>query len=376
MGKKIISKFLMERSGRFQITPLEVWCLDGRIMEINESHNVDADCDEVIIPAFFNIHSHLGESIFRDINGNDWTIAKYLEYTEKYNAGLTKEQKIASWLESARYSAEEMYSKGIIGFCAARSSGIALEYNLLTMSGYPIMNSRKLADYKKAGIAGFRLFLEENQSDTSMIGVFLHSVYANDRESLLLARKCMDMGAEFVSVHVSEDLFTTELEKRTHNMSAVALLDKYGLLSEKAILVHCGYCSAEDLMMVKNSGAVISVCPISNKFLNTNMIDLYKLEDLGIPWCLSTDGLGTGKTFSLLEQVQCARKEYPDIPLEKYWKSITSVPGRLFRNNLFTGNIEVGTRSTFIKTEYKGTNVNELMKKLIEGKIGYKPIRV
>ncbi|MDE7018333.1 MAG: amidohydrolase family protein, partial [Lachnospiraceae bacterium] len=205
---------------------------------------------------------------------------------------------------------------------------------------------------------------------------FLHSVYANDAESFMLARECMDMGAEFVSVHVSEDLFTAELEKMTHNMSAVALLDKYGLLSEKTILVHCGYCSDEDLMMVKNSGAVISVCPVSNKFLNTRMIDLYKLEDLGIPWCLSTDGLGTGRTFSLLAQVKCARKEYPDISLEKYWTSITSVPGRFFRNYLYTGNLEIGTRSTFIKTEYKGADANELIEGLVEGKIGYKTIKV
>lgn len=372
----MVSSFLTVGPGGFQITPLDVWCLDGTIVDINKKQNTEDICDGVIIPAFFNIHSHLGESIFRTIDGNDWTITKYLEYTEKHNAGLTQEQRTASWLESARYSAQEMCLKGTVGFCAARSSSIALEYDLLTMSGYPIMNSRKLADYKKAGVTGFRSFLDENKSNTSMIGIFLHSVYANDAESFMLARECMDMGAEFVSVHVSEDLFTAELEKVTHNMSAVALLDKYGLLSEKTILVHCGYCSDEDLMMVKNSGAVISVCPVSNKFLNTRMIDLYKLEDLGIPWCLSTDGLGTGRTFSLLAQVKCARKEYPDISLEKYWTSITSVPGRFFRNYLYTGNLEIGTRSTFIKTEYKGADANELIEGLVEGKIGYKTIKV
>lgn len=165
---RIGSSFLTVGPGGFQITPLDVWCLDGTTVDINKRQNMDDICDGVIIPAFFNIHSHLGESIFRDIDGNDWTITKYLEYTEKHNAGLTQEQRTASWLESARYSAQEMCLKGTVGFCAARSSSIALEYDLLTMSGYPIMNSRKLADYKKAGVTGFRSFLDENKSNTNI----------------------------------------------------------------------------------------------------------------------------------------------------------------------------------------------------------------
>lgn len=373
---KIDANFLIRKQDDLQIVPLEVYCLDGRIIEIHRKQNKNDICDGVIIPAFFNMHSHLGESVFCDIDGNDWTITKYLEYTEKYNAGLTQEQKASSWIESAKYSVEEMYLQGTVGFCAARSSSIASEYDMLTMSGYPIMNSRKLADFKKAGAAGFRSFWDENKSNTSMIGIFLHSVYANDAESFVLARKCLDMGAEFITVHVSEDEVTTELEKQTHNMSAITLLKQYGLLSEKTILVHCGCCSDEDLMLVKKSGAAITVCPISNKFLNAKMIDVRKLEAMDIPWCISTDGLGTGRSFSLLDQIECIRNEYPDISWCKYWSRITSVPGSLFQNNLYTGDIEVGTKSTFLRTEYNGTDVHELIEGLVEGKIGFKPMKV
>lgn len=374
--RKIFAKCLIEKQDGFQIVPLKICCLDGKITEVSIDQNADDISAGVIIPSFFNMHSHLGESIFRSIDGNDWSVAKYLEYTEKHNAGLTKEQKNTSWIESARYSAEEMFSQGTLGFCAARASVIAEEYDMLTMSGYPIMNSSKLIDYKKAGVLGFQSYLEENKTNTNRIGIFLHSVYANDEASLELACKCMDMGAEFITVHISEDLITTALEKQTYNMSAVSLLDKYGLLSEKTILVHCGYCSDEDLARIKKSGAAISVCPISNKFLNTKMADLNKLEALEIPWCISTDGLGTGRTFSLLKQVKCAHNEYPDISLERYWKSITRMPGIIFRNDLYTGNIELGTKSTFLKTQYNGTDVNELIEGLVEGNIGVKPIKV
>ena len=373
--KRITSKFLVEVSNKLHIEPLSVICLNSRVVDVYENHDLDRT-GRVIVPAFFNMHSHLGESIFKDIEGYDWSVAKYLEYTEKYHAELTKEEKDCSWLQSARYSAKEMYFQGTLGFCAARSSYIAREYEMLYMSGYPIMNSCKLTDYKKEGVRGFNSYKNTNKSETGKIGVFLHSVYLNDIASFELARKCMNIGAEFITVHVSEDKFTTGLEKQAYNISAISLLDNYGLLSEKTILVHCGWCSDKDLQLIKERGAVICVCPISNMFLNTKMANLYKLEEMGIPWCVATDGLGTGRTFSLLDQIRYARREYPDISLEKYWSSITSVPGVFFRNILYTGKIEINTSSVFLVTDYIGNDVNELIEGLTERTIRFRPIRV
>lgn len=374
--KSIVSKCLIENQGAFRIALVELKCVDGRVSEIKEVSYADNSCKGVLIPAFFNMHSHLGESTFRNINGTDWTISKYLEYTERYNESLSKEQKASSWIESANFSAKEMRCKGTIGFCAARSVEIANTFDMLTLSGYPIMNSKKLASYKNAGINGFKEYWSKNKSDRNKIGVFLHSVYANDIESFELAQECIDIGAEFITVHISEDEETTKFEKSVHGMSAIELLDKYGLLTEKTILVHGGCCSENELSIVKKRGSVISVCPISNSFLNTKMIDLDMLEKMGIPWCISTDGLGTGRTFSLIEQAKVAKDLYSGISAKKYWESITRVPGRFFNNPLYTGNIEVGVQSIFLRTEYDGNDANELIENIMRGKIGYKTIEV
>lgn len=372
----IISKCLIEDQGNFRIALVEMECVEGRVSKIKITSNVDNSCRGVLLPSFFNIHSHLGESIFRDIEGNDWTISKYLEYTEKYNERLSKEKKASLWIESARFSAREMRIQGTVGFCAARSAEIADEYNMLTMSGYPIMNSNKLASYKEAGIDGFKEYMDKNKSVKNSIGVFLHSVYANDVASLILAQECINMGAEFITVHISEDEETANLEKSVHGVSAVELLDEYGLLSEKSILVHGGYCSKSDLNIVKKRKAIMSICPISNVFLNTKMIDLELLEELGIPWCIASDGLGTGKTFSLIEQARVAKKNYSSISTEKLWRSITRAPGKVFDNALYTGNIEVGAKSVFLNAEYDGDDVDELLEGIMNGKIGYKTIEV
>ncbi len=100
------------------------------------------------------------------------------------------------------------------------------------------------------------------------------------------------------------------------------------------------------------------------------------LESLGIPWCIATDGLGTGRTFSLLEQVKVAKNIFPQISLKKYWYSISRIPGIIFGNSLYTGNIEVGNCNALVKTDYEGNDVDEMFEKLIEGKIGITPIKV
>lgn len=120
----------------------------------------------------------------------------------------------------------------------------------------------------------------------------------------------------------------------------------------------------------------MAICPISNAFLNTKMIDLELLENLEIPWCIASDGLGTGRTFSLIEQARAAKNMYPHISTEKLWRSITRIPGKVFNNALYTGNIEAGIKSVFINAEYEGDDVNELFEGVINGKIKCKMIEV
>ena len=62
--------------------------------------------------------------------------------------------------------------------------------------------------------------------------------------------------------------------------------------------------------------------------------------------------------------------------MKKYWDSISRIPGIIFGDTLYTGNIEVGNCNILLKTEYKGNDVNEMLEKLIEGKIGITPIEV
>ncbi|MCC8174636.1 MAG: amidohydrolase family protein [Odoribacter sp.] len=356
----------------------DLFCDEGKIVEISHSflyHNYDMS-GKCILPSFFNMHSHLGESLYYDsISGDSWTIGRYLAYTEKLNSNMNKLERDALWNRSAVISVNEMMKKGTVGFCAARSAAIASKMGLLTMSGYPIMNSVKLSDFKIDGLRKFKAYYEELNAETCSVGIFLHSVYANDERSLRLAADCMNEGAEYITVHVSEDFETYLLEKKTYGISAVETLDKYGLLNSRTLLVHCGFCSDEDFELIKERGAIVCVCPISNHFLNTKMPDLYMLESKGIPWCIASDGLSTGRTFSLLEQIKEAKKVYPLISYDRYFDSITYIPGVFFQKESYNGTLSAGVNSSVVIVDYDTDDFDELISNLIYGKIKYQFMR-
>lgn len=367
-------KFLTFQGYKFTLIKNNIYVENGIIHHIGnldiETKTVDLG-RSVLIPCFFNIHSHLGESLFKDIKGDDWTLSKYLEYTESYNRKLNKEQREQKWVESAEYTSRLMKKNGISGFCAARSARIAKKYNLNTMSGYPIMNSIKLEDYKNAGLQGFIDYYKEYSSKCCSVGIFLHSIYANDDESFKLSYNCLEHGAEFISVHVSEDEDSMLAERKKYGMPAVELLDKYGLLNEKAVLVHCGYTTDKELELIAKRQASIAICPISNQFLNTKMPNLYRLEELNIPWFVATDGLATGRTLSLLLQIQRLKEEFPLITNQRLMESITRLPSKYFNRPCYKGNIETGSEAKFISVEYTGNNVEELLENLFCGKISF-----
>lgn len=364
-GKKLVNaRFLHTEGGELYFDDAPIYTYDGIVVEKDS-----AVCDfqeynmrgMIVMPALFNLHSHLGESMYRDISGSDWTIDRYLQYTNKINEDMDPMERRRCWESSARFTIDEMKKYGTVGFCAARSAEISKEMGILTMSGYPIMNNIKLIDYKTAGREGFEKYDKMNRSDSCSIGVFLHSVYANDQESLRLAAMCMEAGAEFISTHVSEDYSTRILECEMHGMTAVEVLDENGLLSEKSILVHCGYASESDLNLIKDRGAVICICPISNAFLNTRMIDINALNKLGIPWMIGTDGLATGRTFSLRRQVNMAKENNTDVAYKDFWMSITTRPGKLFRRKIYTGSIDIGSKTDFIVFDSMENDVERVM---------------
>ncbi len=323
----------------------------------------------LLLPSFFNIHSHLGETIFRNIYGESWTLQKYLTYTENHNNSLTQQEREKEWVNSAHQTIALQKDMGIVGFCAARSAHIAEEYKLCNMTGYPIMNSNKLYRFKQKGLRGFKEYFQKYNNDICSVGLFLHSLYCNDDDSLNLAKNCMESGAEFITCHISEDEWSRKKEYDAFGSSPIDVLQNYNILNDKTVLVHGGYLTSGELVKIKESGAIIAICPLSNIFLHNKIADVIQLENMEIPWSVGTDGLATGRTFSLLTQCATLKKQMPHITYEKMLYNITERPAKLYNRKIFTGRIEQGTIATFIGIQYNEKSLEKMLTMLFEGEL-------
>ena len=202
----------------------------------------------------------------------------------------------------------------------------------------------------------------------------MHSLYANNPETLQFVKKCMDIGAGFFALHLSEDITTRFKETQICKMKPTMCLDENGLLTDKTIIVHGALVDDSELELISKRKATIVICPNSNLFLNTKIPDIDKLNDYDINWCLATDGPATGRTMSLFEQANTLLSAYPNTKIEDVWESITLTPARLYNRRCYTGMISEGSESVGLRIKMKGDSFKALLYNLIKGKVGFETV--
>lgn len=79
----------------------------------------------------------------------------------------------------------------------------------------------------------------------------------------------------------------------------------HDLLTPRTVLAHCVYLSEDDRKMLRDSGAGVSHCPVSNFAIESGVCDVRKLLDSGCKVGLGTDVAG-GWSMSLIEAMRSA----------------------------------------------------------------------
>lgn len=369
MKKLKNANLLIERPNGYEIKKMDILIEDHVIKSIGKEQICFEEINlegRTLIPTFFNIHCHLGESIFRNIEGDDWNLNKYLEYTERYNKKLSVQKRMQAWKRGARDTIFELEKNGIYGFCAGRANEAECCAGMNVMAGYPIMKSVKLLEYRVDGLKKFKELMTSCRNEKLNIGIFLHSLYKIEKRDLILVQECMEAGAEFLTVHISENEETTMTEQCLFHKTAIQTLNEFRLLTPRTVLVHCGYITGRDFSLVADARASVAVCPISNCFLHEHVPDITLFNEHGIKWYLSTDGLGTGRTFSLTKQAYVLKTLYPQLSYQQLFRSFTVWPATIYNRIHYTGNIQVGTEAVFNSVKTTETDIEVFFKGLFE----------
>lgn len=106
----------------------------------------------------------------------------------------------------------------------------------------------------------------------------------------------------YMQTHLSENhdeiAFTKELYPKAPDYLGV--YEKYGLLSDKALLGHAIHLEQREIDVMTSTGAKPVFCPTSNLFLGSGLFDDSGLRDSGITNAIATD-IGAGTSYSMLQ---------------------------------------------------------------------------
>lgn len=97
--------------------------------------------------------------------------------------------------------------------------------------------------------------------------------------------------------------------------SAVALVAPH--LAPHHLAVHCVDVDADDIALLRRSGATVVLCPRSNRFITGRLPPFEALLAAGIPLAVGTDSLVSSPSLAPLADVGLLRRAFPAVPAER-----------------------------------------------------------
>lgn len=127
--------------------------------------------------------------------------------------------------------------------------------------------------------------------------------------------------------------------------NALNVLQEYGLVDDKTLLVHCNYINDEDIDIIEKQHASVVVCYNSNLRLGNKPCEIQRLKDRGINIIAATDGPATGDGLSLLDNLKTIGY-LTGISSWELFDMITINPASFFGSNV--GQIKIGNRADLL----------------------------
>ena len=265
--------------------------------------------DRLLMPAFFNAHSHIPMALLRGYGENmtlqDWLNTRIFPFENQltgediYHGTLLG---IAEMLRFGIVSTTDMYYHGEEMCRAILESGSKCNLSVGTVC-FDDSDYKKLPSYEAAK------YLFENYQDADQgnlkIDLSIHGEYTSTPKVVAqLAEYARETGMR-TQVHVSESEAEQEgCKQRRNGMTPVQYLNGLGLLDCKTTAAHCVFLEGEDSDILAEKGVSVATCPKSNLKLASGICDVPGLMAKGINVAIGTDGSASNNNLNMLEEIK------------------------------------------------------------------------
>lgn len=109
-----------------------------------------------------------------------------------------------------------------------------------------------------------------------------------------------------IQSHCSESDWAHQFVQNRFGKNDAQVLDEFGLVTEKAVMAHCGFLADEDMALFAEKGTAVAHCPISNAYFGNAVTPVAKLlHSFGVEVGLGSDISG-GFSPSLFDNLRQA----------------------------------------------------------------------
>jgi len=360
---KLKANYVLTMDNDFEIIENGEVIFDKKIIKVGKDlekniKTIDLGKNSVLMPGLINTHTHL------EFSANNTSLI-YGDFITWLNSVLMKREHLLNecGLNCYKKAIDEMKKSGIVAFGEISSTGLDIEF--LKHSPLKVVLFNEIIGSNPSSVdVLYQDFInrlkesQKHQNEKFIPSISIHSPYSVHpiviKKVLEIAKKeNMVVSAHFMESKAERDwldsnrgdfklFFQTHLNQTQAVTSAKEFLDNFEGI--KTHFIHCVWANEEELQTISKMDASIAHCPISNRLLNTGLLDIERVKNLNISYSVATDGLSSNYSLNLFKEVRASLLMHtglhPKYLAKDLLKGVTKNAGEILGLN--NGSIEVG----------------------------------
>ncbi len=245
----------------------------------------------LMMPGLINSHTHIGDSIAKDI-GIDSNVEEKIHPVSGFKQKILKNSDKSHLTSFIRNSCISMIKKGITSFIDFREGGIEginlLKNATLGISIRPVILGRIEYYQDSSSIKNNISIPQSHKLDFQNLLVHCDGVgISGPNEFSDLALQYFAKTKNIRAIHSAETEESNKLSKKISGKTET----QRALIAKPNFLVHMTYASQKDLVMVTRNKTSIVVCPRANGSLAEGVPDVDLMLDAGCNVAIGTDNV-------------------------------------------------------------------------------------
>ena len=278
----------------------------GEMADYKDNSYEEIDCfGQLIIPGFVSGHTHLYSTFARGMS-IDFNPKNFVEILEqlwwKLDHFLDKDMIYYSALTGAL----EQLSFGTTTLIDHHASNLVSgSLNQIKNALIEKLDLRAVLAFETSDRFNVLKAIEENANfivnnkNKNIAGLFgMHASLSLSDESLMKIKESLNGSG--IHIHVAESLMDEEDSLSKYGMTVVERLEKFNLLNDKSLLVHCTHVSDKELDIIKKYNSTIAVNVTSNLNNAVGIARIKKFLDKGVRVISGNDGLMMSQAIEYL----------------------------------------------------------------------------